>query len=142
MHMPFLGERQSSSSKEKSHLARNATVLFTGSGGYSETASPQQTWTAGMTKGVPPKELIAQLKRNRSAPDPEEEGGVGAGGVAPGSHPLDVLYGNKGKADEVARSSSGLPGKDSLGLKSKSSGPDFDTFSSAQVGPCSCLLRK
>ena len=49
-----------------------------------------------MTKGVPPKELIAQLKRQRSAPSPE---GEVEEGLPQGLHPLDVLRGAKAKGD-------------------------------------------
>ena len=55
----------------------NTIVNTVGSGGgrleSGELASPQQTWTAGMTKGVPPPELVAQLKRNRSAPTLDDQ---------------------------------------------------------------------
>jgi len=51
-----------------------------------------------MTKGLPPKELIAQLKRQRSAPDPKEEEGV-----SQSLHPLDVLRGGKAKGNAPGR---------------------------------------
>lgn len=110
-------------------------VFCSGSGMLSDTASPQTTWTAGMTKGVPPKELIAELERNRSAPiSPEDQDEAG---VTPGSHPLDVLYGEKkAKENSLAKSSSGLDTKASAGLMSKPSGADFDTLSSNQVLFC------
>lgn len=54
---------------------RNIETLIAGNHGkaeHTDDLSSQSTWTAGMTKGLPAKELVAQLKRNRSAPDLEE----------------------------------------------------------------------
>ena len=91
-----------------------------------------------MTKGMAPKELIAELKRNKSAPDFEEEN---EDSLPSGSHPLDILQRGRKEKDSLAKSSS-LPPKDSSkelmskqsgGLLSKASGVDFDTLSSAQV---------
>ncbi len=104
----------------------------------SETTSPQTTWTAGMTKGVAPRELIAELKRNKSAPDFEEEE---EDSLPSGSHPLDILRRGRKEENSLAKSRS-LPPKDSskellskqsAGLMSKASGGEFDTLSSAQV---------
>lgn len=112
------------------------SACCSGSGGWSETTSPQQTWTAGMTKGLAPKELIEQLKRNRSAPSLEE----GVETESPPAHPLDVLRAGRKVSDSLAqssdsleKSSTGLPGKDPAALTSKGSGADFDTLSSFQV---------
>ena len=86
-----------------------AWELFAGSsrgGIYSETTSPQQTWTAGMTKGVPPRELIQQLKRNRSAPALDDAADEAAGiSGAPSDHPSQEPP-PVGDASEMGRSSS------------------------------------
>ena len=90
-----------------------------------------------MTKGVVPKELIAELKRNKSAPAFEEDE---EDSLPSGPHPLDILQRGRKGSDSLAQSSS-LPPKDSSkellakqsGLMSKASGVDFDTLSSAQV---------
>ena len=119
-------------------------IMAVGSGGFLETASPQTTWTAGMTKGMAPKELIAELKRNNSAPAFEEEE---EDSLPSGSHPLDVLQKGRKGSDSLAKLSS-LPPKDSSkdlfskqsgGLMSKGSGGDLDTLSSAQVKFCLSL---